>query len=53
MNETWTDEVIGRTLYGTGLFGTGYFGQTDWHSVPDTSLTWVVQNPTSTTWTQQ
>ena len=53
MNETWTDEVIGRTLYGVGLFGTGYYGQTDWHSIPGTTLTWTVQNPASASWTGQ
>ena len=53
MNETWTDEIIGRNLYGVGLFGTGYYGQTDWDSLPVTSLTWTVQNPSAASWTGQ
>ena len=53
MNETWTDEVIGRTLYGVGLFGIGYYGQTDWDEITPSAATWTNQVPTAATWAEE
>ncbi len=53
MNETWTDEIIGRNLYGVGLFGTGYYGQTDWDEITLTAVTWTNQAPDAATWTEE
>lgn len=53
MNETWTDEVIERKLYGDGLYGIGYFGTPHWEDATPVTVTWSDATPATVTWTEE
>ena len=53
MNEDWAEEIVGRTLYGSGSFGVGYFGSNEWDGTTPTAATWTDQSSTAATWTEE